>query len=152
MKPYFEKTTTVTIKGYTLKFRYPNFADRIAIEARINITTRGQYAALSLSLAELQRETADFAVMLATLSICTTFVGKEQQDWVWENMNGDDPDVQALVREAYQEFEKWRDSFRSRPVQAGGQDGQNPDETAGVGAVVSPEVQSPDERPEAAGA
>jgi hypothetical protein len=108
---YFEKTLQINIDGVMLKFRYPTIADNIAIQSRLTLLTRGQYAALAASFVEEQRETAQLAYMSSVLGVLVSFTDKNMRERSWESLSDEEESV-VFMTKVYDEFLKWRDSFR----------------------------------------
>jgi hypothetical protein len=112
MKPYKEKNTVVNIQGTTVKFRYPTFADKIAIEGMKMVITRGQYGSLAIGMLQSQQDTALMAEKIASLSVLVSFPDDKEDKLSFENLDPESPEDIAFINDCYTQYVAWRESFR----------------------------------------
>lgn len=107
------KEIVKVIDGIEIKFRYPSLADEIQIESKKHLLTRGQYSSMSIGILDSQILILTLVNAIATLSVCASFIGeKEKEEYFWEGFADDDG--KEFVLKVYDEFIKWRQSFRRR--------------------------------------
>ncbi len=107
-----EKQVIKNIKGINIKFIYPTIADEIQIETEKTLLTRGQYPSLSFSISQTQMDAFQLTEALSTLKVVAFFVDKEYQEISWDKLY--DEEGKDFLFEVYDEYLKWRNSFRKK--------------------------------------
>ena len=100
------------IEGINIKFHYPRITDEINIEAEKALLTRGQYPTLSMGFVASQKDAVVSAEEIATLKNVAQFIDEDMKDKYWDDLV--DNEGKEFLDEVYDEYIKWRDSFRRK--------------------------------------
>jgi len=105
-----KKSGFFLVRDYSIEAKIPTIGDRIAIESRRSILTRGQYALMSMNSFMSEITILDFVDALSMLQVVCrlpeNFPCKENLAEIT------DEDDESLVMEVYSAYIKWQKFFR----------------------------------------
>ena len=105
------KNCSFAFKGYTIKSRMPKIGDKIAIESRRSILSRGQYNSLAISIIDSQVNALNLLDAVTTLQVCCE-LPKDFPNR--ENLADADETQEQDILDLYLNYIKWQKFFRIR--------------------------------------